>query len=118
MGADGRGAAETGIARLRAAPALAELALPGAHFRDPRHVPTLHKHAGRPLREVRLHVTDRTAFRPVRTTSSACSGAPTDSGTPSMWARIRCRCASGPRGRAAVYCCAPVPTRQEGRIRR
>ncbi|MGW3111419.1 exo-beta-N-acetylmuramidase NamZ family protein [Streptomyces sp. NPDC001091] len=49
------------------APALAELALPGVRFRDLRYVPTFHKHAGRPLRGVQLHVTDREAFAPVRT---------------------------------------------------
>ncbi|BDH06303.1 exo-beta-N-acetylmuramidase NamZ family protein [Streptomyces seoulensis] len=51
----------------RFAPALTELALPGVHFRDLRFVPTFHKHAGRPLRGVQLHVTDRDAFAPVRT---------------------------------------------------
>ncbi|MEU4107270.1 DUF1343 domain-containing protein [Streptomyces sp. NPDC027717] len=51
----------------RLAPALAELALPGVRFRDLRYVPTFHKHAGRPLRGVQLHVTDRDAFAPVRT---------------------------------------------------
>ncbi|MFI9249970.1 exo-beta-N-acetylmuramidase NamZ domain-containing protein [Streptomyces sp. NPDC053069] len=51
----------------RFAPALAELALPGVHFRDLRYVPTFHKHAGRPLRGVQLHLTDREAFAPVRT---------------------------------------------------
>ncbi|MBL1087329.1 DUF1343 domain-containing protein [Streptomyces actinomycinicus] len=51
----------------RFVPALTELALPGVHFRDLRYVPTFHKHAGRPLRGVQLHVTDRTAFAPVRT---------------------------------------------------
>jgi uncharacterized protein YbbC (DUF1343 family) len=51
----------------RFAPALAELALPGVHFRDLWFVPTFHKHAGRPLRGVQLHVTDRAAFAPVRT---------------------------------------------------
>ncbi|WKE69420.1 DUF1343 domain-containing protein [Streptomyces sp. WP-1] len=51
----------------RLAPALNELALPGVHFRDLRYVPTFHKHAGRSLRGVQLHVTDRAAFRPVRT---------------------------------------------------
>ncbi|MEV6764382.1 DUF1343 domain-containing protein [Streptomyces sp. NPDC051105] len=51
----------------RFAPALAELGLPGVHFRDLRYVPAFHKHAGRPLRGVQLHITDRTAFAPVRT---------------------------------------------------
>ncbi|MER7842089.1 DUF1343 domain-containing protein [Streptomyces sp. NPDC096040] len=51
----------------RFAPALAELALPGVHFRDLRYVPAFHKHAGRPLRGVQLHITDRRAFAPVRT---------------------------------------------------
>ncbi|MEW2286275.1 DUF1343 domain-containing protein [Streptomyces sp. NPDC047841] len=51
----------------RFAPALAELALPGVHFRDLRFVPTFHKHAGRPLRGVQLHLTDPVSFAPVRT---------------------------------------------------
>ncbi|MFF3137542.1 exo-beta-N-acetylmuramidase NamZ family protein [Streptomyces mirabilis] len=51
----------------RFAPSLAELALPGVHFRDLRYVPTFHKHAGRPLRGVQLHITDREVFAPVRT---------------------------------------------------
>ncbi|MGW1498357.1 exo-beta-N-acetylmuramidase NamZ family protein [Streptomyces mirabilis] len=48
----------------RFAPSLAELALPGVHFRDLRCVPTFHKHAGRPLRGVQLHITDREVSRP------------------------------------------------------
>ncbi|WP_225825365.1 exo-beta-N-acetylmuramidase NamZ domain-containing protein [Streptomyces naphthomycinicus] len=51
----------------RFAPSLAELDLPGVHFRDLRFVPAFHKHAGRTLRGVQLHVTDREAFTPVRT---------------------------------------------------
>lgn len=51
----------------RFAPALAELALPGVHFRDLWFVPAFHKHAGRRLRGVQLHLTDRAAFAPVRT---------------------------------------------------
>ncbi|MCS0604230.1 DUF1343 domain-containing protein [Streptomyces sp. LP11] len=51
----------------RFAPALAELALPGVRFRDLRFVPTFHRHAGRPLRGVQVHVTDHAAFAPVRT---------------------------------------------------
>ncbi|MGW3951976.1 exo-beta-N-acetylmuramidase NamZ family protein [Streptomyces sp. NPDC004752] len=51
----------------RFAPSLTELALPGVHFRDLRYVPTCHKHAGRPLRGVQLHLTDRETFAPVRT---------------------------------------------------
>ncbi|MEV7325215.1 hypothetical protein [Streptomyces sp. NPDC093970] len=51
----------------RFAPALAELGLPGVHFRDLRFRPAFHKHAGRTLRGVQLHVTDRAAFAPVRT---------------------------------------------------
>ncbi|MGW5657778.1 exo-beta-N-acetylmuramidase NamZ family protein [Streptomyces humi] len=50
----------------RFAPALAELALPGVHFRDLRFVPASHGHAGRQLRGVQLHVTDRETFMPVR----------------------------------------------------
>ncbi|MFF7381728.1 exo-beta-N-acetylmuramidase NamZ domain-containing protein [Streptomyces griseoluteus] len=51
----------------RFAPALAELGLPGVHFREVRYVPTFGKHAGRPVRGVHLHVMDREAFAPVRT---------------------------------------------------
>nr|WP_282190110.1 DUF1343 domain-containing protein [Streptomyces sp. S1D4-11] len=51
----------------RFASSLTELALPGVHFRDLRYVPTFHKHAGRPLRGVQLHITDREVFAPVRT---------------------------------------------------
>ncbi|WP_435642939.1 exo-beta-N-acetylmuramidase NamZ family protein [Streptomyces sp. H49] len=51
----------------RFAPALAELALPGVRFRELRFVPAFHKHAGQPLCGVQLHITDRAAFRPVRT---------------------------------------------------
>ncbi|MGA5041410.1 exo-beta-N-acetylmuramidase NamZ family protein [Streptomyces capoamus] len=51
----------------RLAPALAELALPGVRFRDLRFVPAFHRYAGRPLRGVQLHLTDRAAFAPVRT---------------------------------------------------
>ncbi|MFF9360451.1 exo-beta-N-acetylmuramidase NamZ family protein [Streptomyces griseoluteus] len=51
----------------RFAPALAELELPGVRFREVRYVPTFDKHAGRPVRGVHLHVTDREAFAPVRT---------------------------------------------------
>ncbi|MGW4143530.1 exo-beta-N-acetylmuramidase NamZ family protein [Streptomyces mirabilis] len=51
----------------RFAPSLAELALPGVHFRDLRYVPTFHKHAGRTLSGVQLHITDREVFAPVRT---------------------------------------------------
>ncbi|MGW4224508.1 hypothetical protein ACWEG1_13725 [Streptomyces bauhiniae] len=51
----------------RFAPALAELGLPGVHFREVRYVPTFDKHAGVPLRGVHLHITDREAFTPVRT---------------------------------------------------
>ncbi|MDQ0994400.1 DUF1343 domain-containing protein [Streptomyces sp. V3I7] len=51
----------------RLVPALDELALPGVRFRELRYVPAFHKHAGRALRGVQLHVTDRTAFAPVRT---------------------------------------------------
>ncbi|MFJ3714799.1 exo-beta-N-acetylmuramidase NamZ domain-containing protein [Streptomyces sp. NPDC090057] len=51
----------------RFAPALAELALPGVRFRDLRFVPAFHKHAGRTVRGVQLHLTDPVAFAPVRT---------------------------------------------------
>ncbi|MGW5332706.1 exo-beta-N-acetylmuramidase NamZ family protein [Streptomyces bauhiniae] len=51
----------------RFAPALAELGLRGVYFREVRYVPTFDKHAGRPVRGVQLHVTDREAFAPVRT---------------------------------------------------
>lgn len=51
----------------RFATSLAELDLPGVRFRDLWFVPTFHKHAGRRLRGVQLHVTDRAVFAPVRT---------------------------------------------------
>ncbi|QTE01223.1 exo-beta-N-acetylmuramidase NamZ family protein [Streptomyces cyanogenus] len=51
----------------RFAPALAELALPGVRFRELSFVPAFHRYAGRPLRGVQLHLTDRAAFAPVRT---------------------------------------------------
>ncbi|MGP4088299.1 exo-beta-N-acetylmuramidase NamZ family protein [Streptomyces sp. KR55] len=51
----------------RFAPPLAELDLPGVHLRDLWFVPAFHKHAGRLLRGVQLHVTDREVFAPVRT---------------------------------------------------
>ena len=53
------------------APALAvrlnALALPGVRFRPTWFTPTFSKHAGQVCGGVQLHVTDRTAFRPVRT---------------------------------------------------
>ncbi|MFC9915964.1 exo-beta-N-acetylmuramidase NamZ domain-containing protein [Streptomyces sp. NPDC127197] len=51
----------------RFAPSLAELDLPGVHFPVLWFVPAFHKHAGRLLRGVQLHVTDREVFAPVRT---------------------------------------------------
>ncbi|MFH8338085.1 hypothetical protein [Streptomyces sp. AM6-12] len=54
----------------RRTPALTELALPGSNFRELRQIPTFRKHAGRPLRAVRLRVADQAAFRPVRTTAA------------------------------------------------
>lgn len=51
----------------RWAVALNELDLPGVRFRDTAFTPTFHKHAGRQLRGVQLHLTDRTTFAPVRT---------------------------------------------------
>lgn len=51
----------------RFAPALNELGLPGVRFRETWFTPTFHKHAGVPVRGVQLHVTDRSAFRPVHT---------------------------------------------------
>jgi uncharacterized protein YbbC (DUF1343 family) len=44
---------------------LAALRLPGVVFRPTRFVPTFQKHAGRECQGVFIHVTDRTAFRPV-----------------------------------------------------
>jgi uncharacterized protein YbbC (DUF1343 family) len=46
---------------------LHEEALPGVVFRPVRYRPTFHKFAGRDCGGVQLHVTDREAFRPVRT---------------------------------------------------
>ncbi|WP_222854211.1 exo-beta-N-acetylmuramidase NamZ family protein [Fodinicola acaciae] len=49
------------------APALNALELPGVRFRALSFVPTFGKHAGEAISGVQLHVTDRQAFRPVRT---------------------------------------------------
>ncbi|WP_213604910.1 exo-beta-N-acetylmuramidase NamZ family protein [Pseudoxanthomonas japonensis] len=53
------------------APALAErlnaMQLPGVRFRPTWFTPTFSKHAGAACAGVQLHVTDRAAFRPVRT---------------------------------------------------
>ena len=49
------------VARLR------EEALPGVAFRPAWFRPTFHKFAGQTCAGVQLHVTDRSAFRPVRT---------------------------------------------------
>ncbi|GIH68490.1 exo-beta-N-acetylmuramidase NamZ family protein [Sphaerimonospora thailandensis] len=43
------------------------LGLPGVRFRDTWFAPVFGKHAGTPVRGVQLHVTDRTALRPVFT---------------------------------------------------
>ena len=43
------------------------LDLPGALFRPATFEPTFQKHAGRPCGGCQIHVTDRRAFRPVRT---------------------------------------------------
>ncbi|GAA3290067.1 hypothetical protein GCM10020295_03450 [Streptomyces cinereospinus] len=51
----------------RFAASLAALDLPGVRFRDLWFVPAFHRHAGRRLRGVQLHVTDREVFAPVRT---------------------------------------------------
>ena len=55
---------------LSAAPlaaAMNGLALPGVHFRPAEFQPTFQKHAGVTCGGCQLHVTDRTAFRPVAT---------------------------------------------------
>ncbi|MBD9467840.1 DUF1343 domain-containing protein [Pseudoxanthomonas sp. PXM01] len=41
--------------------------LPGVHFRPTWFTPTFSKHAGEACAGIQLHVTERTAFRPVRT---------------------------------------------------
>lgn len=41
--------------------------LPGVHFRPAWFTPTFSKHAGEACAGIQLHVTDRAAFRPVRT---------------------------------------------------
>src|SRR2546426_9074268 len=51
----------------RLAKALEEERLPGVVFRPHRFVPAFHKWAGQPCGGVAIHVTDRYAFRPVRT---------------------------------------------------
>lgn len=52
---------------LRIAAALAAAGLPGVTFRPVRFRPTFQKHAGVDCGGVQLHVTDRDAFQPVRT---------------------------------------------------
>jgi uncharacterized protein YbbC (DUF1343 family) len=47
--------------------ALVAMELPGVAPRPTTFLPTFHKHAGKPVGGVQLHVTDRAAFRPVRT---------------------------------------------------
>lgn len=49
------------------ADALNRLALPGVRFRPTQFEPSASKHAGSVCQGVQLHVTDRDAFRPVRT---------------------------------------------------
>lgn len=51
----------------RLQPLLAGQSLPGVVFRDTWFRPTFHKYAGETVRGIALHVTDRAAFRPVRT---------------------------------------------------
>ena len=51
--------------------ALDDVGLPGVRFRPCTFEPTFHKHAGRACGGAQLHVTDRTAYRPVRTAVSA-----------------------------------------------
>ena len=51
----------------RYATALERLALPGAHFRPARFVPTFHKWAGQVCNGVQVHVTDRERFKPFLT---------------------------------------------------
>ena len=46
---------------------LTKSGLPGVHFRPLTFRPTFQKHAGKDCGGVQLHVTDRAAFRPVRT---------------------------------------------------
>ena len=51
----------------KVAASLNDLKLPGAHFREAAFEPGFQKHAGRTCRGAQLHVTDRRAFRPLRT---------------------------------------------------
>ena len=51
----------------RLADALHELRLPGVHFRPANFQPTFQKHAGQTCGGCQVHVTDRSAFRPVLT---------------------------------------------------
>lgn len=46
---------------------LNKLNLPGVRFRPHRFIPSASKHAGEVCKGVQVHVTDRNAFRPVRT---------------------------------------------------
>jgi uncharacterized protein YbbC (DUF1343 family) len=52
---------------IRLAVRLEQQELPGVRFRPARFEPTFHKFAGRLCGGVQVHVTDRRAFRPVRT---------------------------------------------------
>ena len=51
----------------RLVPALRALELPGVAFREIHVRPTFHKHAGSVVHGAHLHLTDRDAYRPVRT---------------------------------------------------
>lgn len=44
-----------------------EYGLPGVRLRETRYTPTFGKHAGEAITGVQVHVTDRAAFRPIRT---------------------------------------------------
>jgi uncharacterized protein YbbC (DUF1343 family) len=60
-------------------------ALPGVRFRAARFRPTFQKFAGRDCGGVQLHVTDRAAFRPVRTGLAVLSALRELSGTRFAW---------------------------------
>ncbi len=58
----------------RLADEMNERGLPGVHFREAFFEPTFQKHARQTCGGCQLHVTDRTAFRPVRTAIELMAG--------------------------------------------
>jgi uncharacterized protein YbbC (DUF1343 family) len=69
----------------RFADALNGLKLPGIHFRSTHFRPTFQKHAGLGCGGVQLHVTDRIAFQPVRTSLALLQVAREQGGGQFQW---------------------------------